>query len=304
MAEQTDENTQIHTLKNEICILKHELDVTRAQNTMLMNKISEYEKMKLVNPIIFNEKDFERFPTVNYLAMCDLDEQAINTLFNMLHILDFSCVKYLIDCWDNGMYKWDRMFTDRKTGYCRALIHSVCSRGCERSIMYILNIYMKKDLDLRIVTSVGLTPLHILCYHDHSKIIHYVLDIYVERGWDLECVANNNGRTILMSMHNCSSVQLVKRVVNIYIERNYDLERVTTNKGPNCLHILCENGTMPIVKFIIDVFVKKKLRLNNSAYRTLDAIIRSNSRLNNKNVNILCMYLKSTCVQEFNMGTG
>lgn len=56
---------------------------TRVQNTMLMNKIIEYEKMKHMYPIKFNKKDFERIPKVNYLTICVLDEDSINTLFEM-----------------------------------------------------------------------------------------------------------------------------------------------------------------------------------------------------------------------------
>lgn len=291
---------EICTLKHEICTLKNELNETHAQNTILINKLIRYEQLEHMHPITFDEKDFLRSLKVSYLSMCILDEKAIGTLLDMWEKLDFSCAKYLIDCWDNrGLYCWDRMFTNKNTYNHQALIHYVCARGCEQTIMYILNIYVEKNLNLRIENGYGYTPLHILCSRDFPKIIHYVLDIYVERNWDLECITKIMGYSVLMMLPKCSSVQLIERMVNIYVERNYNLERTSLSDGLNCLHIFCKYGKMPSIKFIIDVFVKYNLHLKGNTCLTLENMIQTNIRLDNKNAICLCMYLNSIYANTF-----
>lgn len=122
----------IKSLSDDVQMLKHDVQLLKSQNEML-------RKQK------FDRDRFSRIPTVSYLSTCNLDRDAMGELLNMLKKLDFSCIQYLIDCWVNGLYKWDDLFVDHiADGHHHMLIHYVCACGNEQAILYMLDIYAKR----------------------------------------------------------------------------------------------------------------------------------------------------------------
>lgn len=103
--------------------------------------------------ITFNLNDFLHTPTVGYLTMCNLNRDAMDLLLNIRERLNCSCAKYLIDCWNNGLYKWDDTFMDKPNGCYIQLIHFACKYWCEEAVLYVLDIYNTRNLNLERFTS-------------------------------------------------------------------------------------------------------------------------------------------------------
>lgn len=327
---------EIYSLKNEVASLKNELDETRVLNTDLTNRLvkleSHIEQTKSVRKI-FNKKSFMKNPTVDYLSVCKLDRVATEQLLNMMSNLDFSCTKYLIDLWVKCLYDWNDVFTDYSLKNGKMLIHFVCKHGCEEAVLYILDIYAKKDLDLECETKSGWNPIYLLCRYrtntprtidrildiyteknldleskydgewppirllcryGTSQTIDRILNIYAEKNLDLECVMTD-GWTLLHLLSYYGPEQSIVRMGTLYVERNYNLEQKTP-LGNNPLHFVCKNKTMYAIKFMIDTFVQQKLSLDGVNGESLEACINANPHLNNNNNNnkrVMCMYLNT-----------
>lgn len=129
----------------------------------------------------FNFTNFYRNPTLDYLEKCNLNWNVMDSLLNTWYKLNFSCVKYLISHWNNGLYVWGTYFIDRHTHNRKMLIHFVCKYGCTQSVEYILNIYIEKKLDLGVETDNGWSLFSLLCCYCSFKTMNFVLDICIEK---------------------------------------------------------------------------------------------------------------------------
>lgn len=256
---------------------------------------SSKHQNKIMRKLKFVKVHFLRNPTIGYLSMCNLDKNAMGQLLNMFKFLNFQCAKYLIDCWDNGLYKWNELFVDHTANCHRMLIHFVCSYGNEQAILHILNIYAEKGLDVECRDARERLPIRYLCCCDSFVTFNRIIDIYVERNLDLECVMSD-GRTLLHLLCSNGPEQSIKRMVLLYIERNYDLERKTLGHN-NALKFICRFKNMGTIKFIIDVYHQQKLSLNDANGPSLETFLNANFNLNGNRV--IHMYLNSLEMEVF-----
>lgn len=175
---------EICLLKNKVSVLSHKLNESHVLNTNLSNQLvkleSCIEQIKCMR-FPFDEYYFRKNPTVDYLTMCDLSGDDVEELLNMLPKLDFPCTKYLIDRWIEGWHKWNEKFYDDVSNNNKILIQFVCKYGCKEAVLYILDIYVEKNLNLEHKTKNGWLPIHLLCRHGTPRTIKRIIDIYVEK---------------------------------------------------------------------------------------------------------------------------
>lgn len=250
---------EIYSLKNEVALLKNELNTSRVSNADLTNRLVKLElyieQTKSVQKI-FNKNNFMNNSTVEYLSVCKLDRDALCELLNMLPKLDFPCVKYLIDLWAKGLYKWNETFSDYLPNTPdKMLIHFLCKYGCEEAVLYMLDICTEKNFDLECETNCKWKPIHFLCKHGTPQTINRILDIYLEKNLDLEC---------------------------------------ENNIGWKPIHILCRYKTPQTIKRIMDIYVEKRL---SCQIDTIKTYMRGNQCLSRSQTlidhNVMCMYFKS-----------
>lgn len=74
--------------------------------------------------------------SVEYLSLCNLDQDAQSQSLNMRSELDFPCLKYLIDCYAHGRYNWYEQYYDSNIGVHRELIYFICRYSYGKSDMY------------------------------------------------------------------------------------------------------------------------------------------------------------------------
>lgn len=251
--------------------------------------------------ITFDKNNFLCNPTVDYLSTCKLNRVSIHLLLNITDQLDFSCSKYLIDCWNYGLYDWKDTFMDPRAGVGARvqLIYFVCNYWCEEAILYILDIYEEQNLDLNCGDCETLYPIEILCIYGTQRTINRILDIYIARNLNLEDVSGG-GLTLLQFLctNERCDIPTMGRVTNIYIERNYDLERETKDKF-NALHLVCKDGNMGTIKYLIDIFVERQLILKKEKYTSLNSLLDSNYDLDVNGKKCMWAYLNSMEVNVF-----
>lgn len=273
---------EIRALRDDVQLLKHDVRALKCQNEMMT-------KQK------FDKNHFLKTPTVSYLSTHNLDRDTMGQLLNMWKNLDFQCAKYLIDCWDNGMYEWDDMFMCKYLDNCEMLIHFVCKYGDERAILYMLDIYAKKGLDVEPKSDSEWLPIHYLCCHGTDGSINRIIDIYIERKLDLECVMSV-GWTLLHLLCRHGPEQSIKRMTLLYVERNYNLNKMTLRCVP-AIGFVCRNKSMDVIKFMIDIYYRQKLSLGETSVVTLEAHMNANPLLNGNRV--MNMYLNSLEMEVF-----
>lgn len=279
--------------------------------------------------IKFCKDTFLSNPTVEYLSMCDLDNDAMHVIIKECRIPNISCVKYLIDCWDQGMRDWNETFVT-SDGKVNLFLH-LCKNGHKETVEYILDIYIRNNFDLECKSSTGYTPLFYMCMNKSKcySAINRLLDIYIERNLDFTyetpkgcallnvvcrycgetliervldiCIEkgidlqhkSNDGWTPLHTLCSCGPLYSIKRVAYLYHERNYDLNCKTKN-GFNFLQIVCRFNTMRPIKFMIDFYVEKALDLNCvlDGVMGLREILNANTHLRQMGVEPIQMYLQ------------
>lgn len=176
--------------------------------------------------------------SVEYLAMCNLDFNAIFELMNMCEELNSSCVKYLINCYINGQFDWYEKFYDLRNHMYGDLIYFICRHARTEIVIYILKIYDENNLGVNRISN-GYTLIYILCQKGNTAEINYMLDIYVKKNLDLEMSVNGRVNP-LMDLCYHGKPQTIKRIFDIYIEKKLNLNCVIYN-GLGCINLLDEN---------------------------------------------------------------
>lgn len=93
----------------------------------------------------------------------------------------------IFDLWDDGLYQWEDMFMNFISGKYKMLIHYVCCCGDEQAILYILDIYANKKLNVEITGGNKCLSIHFLCMYSSSNAINRMIDIYIERNLEVVC---------------------------------------------------------------------------------------------------------------------
>lgn len=288
--------------------LVQEIHVLKSQNVQLMTQVSELKSCMgspfETSKITFNLGDFLRIPTVNYLSICNLDRVAMELLLNIREGLNYPCAKYLIDCWINGLYKWDDKFMDKQNGSNIQLIHFACKYWCEEAVLYLLDVYEEKNLDLECGDRFEMYPIQLLCSVGTCRIIGRILDIYIGRNLNLERVLSGKDKDkgIWSLLHivcmKGRDIQIIKYMTNMYIENNYDLGH-ETNNGCNALHFICRKTGMETIKFMIDVFVEKKIIFERKDVSTFGRLMNSNCKLDANGKKCMDAYLNNVETEIF-----
>lgn len=303
--ETSTETHDIQTLLETIQLLETKVQTLELEKMMMTEQISEMkthmEIFQCCKPLTFSQDVFKRVANkVEYLQMCSLDYTARSALFNAN--LDFPCSKYLIDCYDQGLYNLNEVFNVDINSY--NLLLMITARGCYEAIVYILDICVRKNLDMEYLIankygrSTKYTSLLNLCSNRHPTVIdnysilmNRMLDIYVERNLNI-FFKSTNGWTIVHLVSHRGNLHLVKRVVQLH-NTQIRVLKIKTDDGLNCLQIACLYGHMEVIRFMIDIFVEKNFDLecvNKKDNRTLIQLLDSNKKLKNKT---LQMYLNS-----------
>lgn len=102
--------------------------------------------------------------------------------------------------------------------------------------MYILKIYVEKNLDLNRVTFNGDTPFNILCMVGTPLSISYLSNIYIEKNLDLRKTDYRMCEPITYLCCRGNS-QIIKRMFDIYVGKKWDLDWETAD-GYNCVGLL------------------------------------------------------------------
>lgn len=228
---------EMKSLKQIVGSLRDEMNVLKHDMNLLRDDICKSAFQHIHIPMVkqkFSKNDFERNPTVDYLKKCNLDRDGITQLLNMCEKLDFTCGKFLIRHWENGLYNWDEYFDDYDLISRKMLIHFVCKYGREQLVLYVLDIYVKENLDLEYVSDAGWSPFALLCSYGVSQTINYMLDIYVKKNLDLLCVCKDGWSSFLILCRH-GPKQSIEHMINVYIEKGYDLGQKT-----HMVQILCK----------------------------------------------------------------
>lgn len=247
-----DESDSNHDLIQK---LVQEITLLKAQNAELNTRIELLSRCKFA----FDKDAFLRNPTVEHLSMCYLDQNMISTLLSMFGSFDFSCAKSIIDLWVKGLFDWNKDFYDTDVENNKRLIQFVCRYGCEEAILYILDIYDEKDLDLICDGSESRAPIHVLCSHGIVSTINRILDIYVKKNLDLTR-KNRFGSAPIHILCKYGEPQTINRILDIYLEKNLDLEQKKSD-GWLPIHLLCKHGVSQTINRMIDIYLEKNLDL-------------------------------------------
>lgn len=117
--------------------------------------------------------------TVEYLKAYKLTHDDLSKLLNNIKSLDFSCVKYLIDCYDQGIYDRNEKFVHSDLELLP--IHYICQNGTPEAVFHLLDVYVKNNWDLECETSNKWKPIHFICRYQNSELVSRILDIYLEK---------------------------------------------------------------------------------------------------------------------------
>lgn len=249
-------HAHVHELIQEIITLRNEVQTLKIQNKILLGQ-------KFVTGYFMNNR------TLEYLEKCSLNREAVCRLLNIIERLDFSCTKYLIDCWTNGLYDWNEKFFDVTHKRDKTLIQFVCGRcygsildhNHVETILYILNIYDERNLNLCENMS-GMTLMHMLCGCGESRTINRILDIYVGKNLDLERVDDDNKMTPLHLLCRYGDFQTINRMIDICVEKNLNLAP-ETKQGNTPLYLSCVSGMTHIIKRMVRLYNERGYNLQH-----------------------------------------
>lgn len=201
-----------------------EITVLRAKIQELETHIANYEN----NKIPFSGYAFQCYWSVEYLRLCNLDYRSLEILFNMCEKLDFSCIKYILDCYDEGKYDWNENYIDERTFSNKQPIHFICTYGSEQAMLYVLNLYMKNNLSLDCTDDNKMQPIHFICSNGSWQTIKYILDIYVEKNFDIEC-EDKYGMKPINYLCDFGSWTSIKYILDIYTKKNLSFDQDVEN---------------------------------------------------------------------------
>lgn len=275
---------EIDVLRNEVRELKTQNEVLFASQTMINQCLNQLKNYK----VVFFMSNFLKTPTVEYLQICDLNYDALSKLFERSDILDFSCGKYLIDCYANGTRCWDEMFPIPFEPSIKVpVIIIFCGMQNEQIVNYALDVCFRLGLDAQCKKLIGSNILYILCKHYKSKSVMYVLDAYVKYNIDFDGDCCRGWTPVHLVFEYCD-VQVIKHIINIYIEKNtcIEIKIILTSKDPygyNPLQKVCLLKSMDLIKFTIDVWDRYKLNMDCVMYqKTLVQLLNLNRKLKDR----------------------
>lgn len=211
-----------HGLKSQI-IMKNEIIDLRDH---LNHTITTFEKTQTIVSL-FDYEEFLRDKTVEYLKTHYLNRSARCKLLLSLNELDISCVLYLLDCYKNGIYRWNEVFLVNNE--LRKAINLICMCGSTETITVLLNMVMDgKEIFLETNTDGIPIMIHFICKYQQPVSVNRILDIYLEKEFNLECVTDH-GSTPFHLICCYQNSQLVNRMLDIYLEKGLDLKKQNKN---------------------------------------------------------------------------
>lgn len=244
----SDNQKFIETLIQEISLLK-------AQNEVLNARIELMQTYKFT----FDKYLFLRNPTVDFLSLCCLDRETMIKALRMLEYFDFPCAKYIIDRWMDRLFDYDDETYDNDD---RLLIQLVCEHGREDAIMYTLDIYDKKNLDISGVESENDSPMRVLCRRGFVPTINRIIDIYLNKNLDLRR-GNKYGNAPIHILCIYGVPQTIDRIIDIYLDKNFDL-RDKNKEGYTPLYLLCVYGPLQSITRLVYIYLDKGYNLWDS----------------------------------------
>lgn len=216
----------------------------------ILNCFSRKKIKPLENKMPFDPKYFWTNQTVEYLETVCLDYNARKQILLDCIKLNFSCAKYLIDCYLNGIYDWSERVDFNCYTWAIPFNHIIfcCS---EPIILYLLDMCIEKKLTpiLTHKCSKKTCSIHYLIGRRITNIVNRTLDICIEHNLDLECKSEYGFRAIdLICMYE--SYQPIKRIIDIYMEKgllSHDAvsrqilrDHLNMNRDPNIQIVMSE----------------------------------------------------------------
>lgn len=264
--------TDLIALKQDIQLIKEQLFCTTNTN----NLIRTMECNQLEN---FDASTFEYYNcTVEYLKRCKNDYNMRFDLFRRLtnRNLGFQCVKYLIDCYNEGNTSWDEHFNFD----CRhdlSPIQILCKYGDFEMAKYVLDKWIEQKLNSQgeISDLEKYNLIQIICSNYNGfnlgktqcKILCYLLDIYNSYNLNLGNRTNDsNTNSLIMLIEQerfCYDHKTIsKHVLDIFVRRGMYTDLMYANTdGETLLDILCREKKWNSAHHVFDVLIENNIPL-------------------------------------------
>lgn len=205
----------------------------------------------------FNMGNFLNNQTVEYLETVCLDYNARKQILMNCAKLNFSCGKYLIDCYLDGIYEWDENI--ELYSHLQTIPFNCMMCWCnEKIVLYLLNMCVEKKFvhALTFTNHHGMMcSIHHLSVRGNTNMINRILDIYIKYNLNFECKTSHGFKAIDYILR-FGTLQTIKRIIDIYVEMSlfFDNSKI----GPS-LHSFLEKNIHPNVKFVMGMYLNEVL---------------------------------------------
>lgn len=173
---------------------------------------------------------FQSDMSKQYLEMSDIltNCKTRRTILNMYPKLNYSCAKFLVDCYCLKKCDWDENIYDNFTENYKKPIHFMLGWGCYRFTDLTMRI-LNEHIDLETIDILGWKPIHLICCYGNEISMCGILDIYDKNQLDLTCsvmALGGSGAPIrwkpIHFIFRYGTQKTIDRIIKIYIEKGLD----------------------------------------------------------------------------------
>jgi hypothetical protein len=194
-------------------------NINITSNMFVKNFVNEYLLLRpeeKINQYVCKIKTFEE---IKYYKIMDLNMIESTNIVKICSTLKLSELNYLIKNTNFNSELKDK----------NKLIHFICQSSTPEIITYIIDHYIKNNLDIECINIWGYMPIHYICLNSTPEMIQHIFIIYINNNLNIKYKTINGDYSLIYFVCKYSAQDSIIYILDIYDKNDLYLDYKTPN---------------------------------------------------------------------------